>query len=112
DLLAGETLAQRIDTIGKLSLDETAAILLPVVSAVGTAHTRGIVHRDLKPENIFLAVNDEGQTEVKVLDFGIAKLSSADGELLMQSQLTGTGSMLGTPFYSAPERLFGERYID
>src|SRR5579859_6066357 len=112
DLLTGETLAQRIDTLGKLSIDETAAILLPVVSAVGTAHARGIVHRDLKPENIFLAVNDEGQIEVKVLDFGIAKLSTTDGEMLVQSQLTGTGSMLGTPFYSAPEQLFGERHID
>jgi eukaryotic-like serine/threonine-protein kinase len=112
DLLAGETLAQRLDTLGKMSLDETATILLPVVSAVGTAHARGVVHRDLKPENIFLAINDEGQTEVKVLDFGIAKLSHADGEMLVQSQLTGTGSMLGTPFYSAPEQLFGERHID
>jgi serine/threonine-protein kinase len=112
DLLSGQTLADRIDAVGTLSLDETATILLPVVSAVGTAHARGVVHRDLKPENIFLAINDEGQTEVKVLDFGIAKLSNADGEMLVQSQLTGTGSMLGTPFYSAPEQLFGERYID
>src|SRR5262245_6252630 len=47
DLLSGETLAQRLDTLGKLSLEETAAILLPVVSAVGTAHSRGVVHRDL-----------------------------------------------------------------
>src|SRR6185295_14086214 len=100
DLLSGETLAQRIETLGKLSLDELATILLPVVSAVGTAHARGIVHRDLKPENIFLSVNDEGKTEIKVLDFGIAKLSNADSDVLVQSQLTGTGSMLGTPFYS------------
>jgi serine/threonine-protein kinase len=113
DFLSGETLAQRIDTLGKLSLEETATILLPVVSAVGTAHSRGVVHRDLKPENIFLAVNDEGRTEIKVLDFGIAKLSNADGEPLSQSHpLTGTGSILGTPFYSSPEQLFGERHID
>jgi hypothetical protein len=46
DLLSGETLAQRIDTLGKLSLEETASILLPVVSAVGTAHSRGVVHRE------------------------------------------------------------------
>jgi serine/threonine-protein kinase len=112
DLLSGETLAQRIDALGRLSLEETASILLPVVSAVGTAHSRGVVHRDLKPENIFLAITDEGRTEVKVLDFGIAKLSSADGEALVQSHLTGTGSILGTPFYSSPEQLFGERFID
>jgi serine/threonine-protein kinase len=112
DLLSGETLAQRIDTLGKLSLEETASILLHVVSAVGTAHSRGVVHRDLKPENIFLAVTDEGRTEIKVLDFGIAKLSHADNEALVQSHLTGTGSILGTPFYSSPEQLFGERHID
>src|SRR5262245_7555132 len=112
DLLHGETLAQRIDSLGKLSLEETAAILLPVVSAVGTAHSRGVVHRDLKPENIFLAVTDEGRTEIKVLDFGIAKLAAVDGEALVQSHLTGTGSILGTPFYSSPEQLFGERHID
>jgi serine/threonine protein kinase len=113
DLLSGETLAQRIDALGKLSLEETASILLPVVSAVGTAHSRGVVHRDLKPENIFLAVTDEGRTEIKVLDFGIAKLSHADNEALVQSHpLTGTGSILGTPFYSSPEQLFGEKHID
>jgi serine/threonine protein kinase len=112
DFLSGETLAQRIDSLGKLSIEETASILLPVVSAVGTAHSRGVVHRDLKPENIFLAVTDEGKTEIKVLDFGIAKLSHADGEALVQSHLTGTGSILGTPFYSSPEQLFGERHID
>jgi serine/threonine-protein kinase len=112
DLLVGETLAQRIASQGPLSIHHTASILLPVVSAVGTAHSRGVVHRDLKPENIFLAENEEGQTEIKVLDFGIAKLANLEGEPVSQSQLTGTGSMLGTPCYSAPEQLFGERIID
>jgi len=112
DLLVGETLGQRIASQGPLSIHQTASILLPVVSAVGTAHSRGVVHRDLKPENIFLAENEEGQTEIKVLDFGIAKLANIEGEAVTQSQLTGTGSMLGTPCYSAPEQLFGERVID
>ena len=112
DLLVGETLAQRIANQGPLSIHQTASILLPVVSAVGTAHSRGVVHRDLKPENIFLAENEEGKTEVKVLDFGIAKLANLEGEAVTQSQLTGTGAMLGTPCYSAPEQLFGERLID
>jgi serine/threonine-protein kinase len=112
DLLVGETLAQRIASQGPLSVHQTASILLPVVSAVGTAHSRGVVHRDLKPENIFLAENEEGGTEIKVLDFGIAKLANVEGEAVTQSQLTGTGSMLGTPCYSAPEQLFGEKIID
>jgi eukaryotic-like serine/threonine-protein kinase len=112
DLLVGETLGQRIASQGPLSVHQVASILLPVVSAVGTAHSRGVVHRDLKPENIFLAENEEGQTEIKVLDFGIAKLANLEGEAVTQSQLTGTGSMLGTPCYSAPEQLFGEKIID
>jgi serine/threonine-protein kinase len=112
DLLVGETLAQRMASQGPLSVHHTASILLPVVSAVGTAHSRGVVHRDLKPENIFLAENEEGATEIKVLDFGIAKLANIEGEAVTQSQLTGTGSMLGTPCYSAPEQLFGEKIID
>jgi eukaryotic-like serine/threonine-protein kinase len=112
DLLVGRTLAERLDSEGILSLGDTASILLPVVSAVGTAHARGVVHRDLKPENIFLAQTDEGRIDVKVLDFGIAKLANMDGEAVMQSQLTGTGSLLGTPCYSSPEQLFGEREID
>jgi len=112
DLLRGRTLAERLDVARILSLDETASILLPVVSAVGTAHARGIVHRDLKPENIFLAETDDGRTDIKVLDFGIAKLANFDGDALMQSQLTGTGSLLGTPCYSSPEQLFGEKEID
>jgi serine/threonine-protein kinase len=112
DLLVGETLAQRMASQGPLSIHQTASILLPVVSAVGTAHSRGVVHRDLKPENIFLAENEEGETEIKVLDFGIAKLANVEGEAVNQSQLTGTGSMLGTPCYSAPEQLFGEKIID
>ncbi len=112
DLLVGETLGQRIASQGPLSIHHTASILLPVVSAVGTAHSRGVMHRDLKPENIFLAENEEGQTEIKVLDFGIAKLANLEGDGAAQSQLTGTGSMLGTPCYSAPEQLFGERVID
>jgi eukaryotic-like serine/threonine-protein kinase len=112
DLLVGETLAQRLEAQRRLTVEQMASVLLPVVSAVGTAHARGIVHRDLKPENIFLAETDEGRTEVKVLDFGIAKLSEGDADAIVQSALTGAGSLLGTPSYSAPEQLFGETQVD
>ncbi len=66
------------------------------------AHALGIVHRDLKPENIFLAKGSDGLIEVKVLDFGIAKLTAIDGSLEGSTSLTGAGSLLGTPYYMAP----------
>jgi serine/threonine protein kinase len=108
-LLRGETLDSRLDAEGSLSLEATLRILLPVVSAVGTAHARGVVHRDLKPENVFLA-REDGREVVKVLDFGIAKV--AGDEALDAGTITSPGTMLGTPCYMAPEQAFGERDID
>ncbi|MCC6897720.1 MAG: protein kinase [Polyangiaceae bacterium] len=108
DLLEGETLGQRLRRERELPLEVAARLLLPVVSAVGTAHERGIVHRDLKPDNIFIA-REAGAERVKVLDFGIAKLFSAEPG---RPGLTGAGAMLGTPCYMAPEQAGGEADID
>jgi len=109
ELLRGETLAARIEREQALGVTETATLLLPVVSAVGTAHARGIVHRDLKPANIFLQQSGDA-TVVKVLDFGIAKwLSARPGDVPLRTE---TGSTLGTPCYMAPEQAMGERVID
>jgi serine/threonine-protein kinase len=116
DLLFGETLGQRLDRRGSLSVRETASILAPVISAVGSAHAAGVVHRDLKPDNIFLADDEptpltaSGQRspEVRVLDFGIAKLH----EDFESAGLTNTGALLGTPYYMSPEQIFGEKDID
>jgi serine/threonine protein kinase len=114
DLLQGESLGQRLDRQSVLHPREVAQIMLPVVSAVGTAHASGIVHRDLKPDNIFLAREADGSTVVKVLDFGIAKVFAIETNANTggAAGLTGTGAMLGTPFYMAPEQIFGERDID
>ncbi len=110
ELLQGETLAARLAR-GPLPLRELSRTILPVVSAVGTAHARGIVHRDLKPSNIFLDVRPQDGTErVKVLDFGIAKWLDSDAE--DQGLRTRTGSTLGTPSYMAPEQATGDRTAD
>src|SRR4029077_4506166 len=74
--------------------------MLPVCSALVAAHEATIVHRDLKPQNIFLATGPKG-IEPKVLDFGISK--SADS--LAANALTRTGSVIGTPYYLAPEQI-------
>src|SRR5215472_21591 len=107
-LLRGRTLTYRLAE-GRLSLTEAADLLLPVISAVGTAHARGVIHRDLKPENVFLADELDGRMTVKVLDFGIAKLTCSDEP---DARLTTTGSVLGTPGYMAPEQWVGDRGID
>ncbi len=113
DLLDGESLGDRLARAGEvLPLEELAALLLPIISAVGTAHAMGIVHRDLKPDNVFLQRNDDGTATPKVLDFGIAKLSAQEGEAASTGALTRTGAMLGTPYYMAPEQAFGERDVD
>jgi serine/threonine-protein kinase len=111
DLLSGEALGDKLAREGSLSVEETARIMAPVVSAVGTAHSLGIVHRDLKPENIFLCKGHDGEIEVKVLDFGIAKFGNAV-DLNNTGAVTGTGAVLGTPYYMALEQAYGEKDID
>lgn len=111
DLLEGESLAQRLERTGPISVHELSSLMLPVLSAVGAVHAMGIVHRDLKPDNVFLARRGES-IEPMVLDFGICKLTPSNGLLKEESTLTATGSMMGTPFYMAPEQVFGERDVD
>ena len=111
ELLAGESLRDRLARDGRLGLAELADIAMPTISAVGTAHALGIVHRDLKPEHLFLTRGLDGERTVKVLDFGIAKLSALDGETRQSTGLT-TGAVLGTPAYMAPEQVFGESDLD
>jgi eukaryotic-like serine/threonine-protein kinase len=112
DLLAGESLAQLRARREALPLDETVGILRPVVSALAAAHMAGVVHRDLKPENIFLAARPEGGLDVRVVDFGVAKLLETASSGGKTGPLTRTGEVIGTPFYMSPEQFFGEPNID
>src|SRR5262249_25165597 len=78
--------------------------ILETLGAVEAAHAAGIVHRDLKPDNLFL-VERPGESFVKVLDFGVAKVLGM-GESA-QERLTRTGMLVGTPQYMAPEQIDG-----
>jgi tetratricopeptide (TPR) repeat protein len=100
--LEGESLSQRLRRQG-LTLAEAVALGRRVAEALGAAHRRGVVHRDLKPSNIYLV---GGSIErPKVIDFGIAKIEG-------DTPLTVTGTVMGTPFYMAPEQARGVRRID
>lgn len=99
ELLQGEDLSQRLER-SPLSPQELADYLLPVCAAVGAAHRAGITHRDLKPQNIFLS-KSALSLQPKVLDFGISKGTDGVGA----ATLTGTGGVIGTPFYFAPEQI-------
>ncbi len=107
DLLSGEALASRLRRDAPLALDEAARILLAIASAVSAAHAAGIIHRDLKPENVFLT--EAG--EVKILDFGVAKVTSLDAETA-RSIGTETSAIVGTPSFMAPEQAFDDQDID
>ncbi len=117
ELLRGEPLSERIDRLRGLSFAETASVLSSAAKALQRAHALGIVHRDFKPDNIFLTKNEEQEDEVKVVDFGIAKLigsldearpSATDfAEVAKKSlsTLTRTGKLIGTPHYMSPEQV-------
>ena len=100
ELLQGEELGNYLERLGRLPAVEAVHIVRQVCHALGAAHAHGIVHRDVKPENVFLAGPN---ATVKVLDFGISKVSEvSDG-------LTKTGTVMGTPDYMAPEQARGDR---
>jgi eukaryotic-like serine/threonine-protein kinase len=104
ELLAGETLAERVAR-GALSVTDTLPIGLGVLAALQALHERGVVHRDLKPSNVFLTPHG-----VKLLDFGLARPSDPElaRSLSSEGALTRTGMLVGTPRYMAPEQVTGD----
>jgi serine/threonine-protein kinase len=104
ELLVGETLGERMAR-GAMPRAEVCEILTEITHALEAAHTCGVVHRDLKPENVFL-VAGRSVPMVKLLDFGIAKLTGGGG-LQGPIDVTQPGTVIGTPKYIAPEQARG-----
>ncbi len=103
DLLLGESLRKRLKR-GPLIPSEAASVIEETALALTAAHEKGFVHRDLKPDNIFLQTREDRWPEVKLLDFGLAKLMPEAG---FSPFKTKTGVMLGTPEYMSPEQARG-----
>src|SRR5689334_5199189 len=108
EYLGGVTLAQLIRAESPLPPERALGIALQVADALSASHRCGIVHRDLKPDNIILMQRGRERDFVKLLDFGIAKLTSDQPG----SRRTRTGIVMGTPAYMSPEQCEGRGNID
>ncbi len=107
DLLEGESLRDRLKRTGAVHVSEAAEIIDKISSALIAAHAKGIIHRDLKPDNVFMMNVPGGWPEVRLLDWGLAKLVAPTGNFR-----TLTGSMLGTPVYMSPEQARASELVD
>jgi eukaryotic-like serine/threonine-protein kinase len=99
ELLEGEDLGEKVERDGPLSPEEAVEYVTEACDAIGEAHALGIIHRDLKPGNLFLHTRPNGERTIKVLDFGISKLTDPD-----RSKLTTAVDLLGSPVYMSPEQ--------
>lgn len=108
EFLKGKSLADIIES-KILLVEEATGIIIQVLDALHAVHSKGVIHRDLKPENIFLIEKSGRNDFVKILDFGISKLKTPEAQNL---HLTRTGTVLGTPYYMAPEQAAGKKEQD
>jgi serine/threonine protein kinase/WD40 repeat protein len=97
-LIAGESLEQRLRRVGKLGVHETVRLGIQCASGLAKSHATGLIHRDIKPGNILL---EEGTDKAKLTDFGLARAAE-------DMKLTRTGFVAGTPLYMAPEQARGD----
>ena len=97
EYLEGKTLQQWMKSSKKLDIDTKIHIIAQVADALDYAHERGIIHRDIKPQNVMVTRDHIA----KIMDFGIAKIGD--------EHMTKTGFFVGTPSYSSPEQIAGEK---
>jgi serine/threonine-protein kinase len=108
EYIDGQNLAEVLAERGPMPLNKALEIFMQVCDGVECAHRGGVLHRDLKPANIMLTQSPTGKLEVKILDFGLAKLTKHDR---FKQSLTGSGDVFGSPCYMSPEQC-GEAEVD
>jgi serine/threonine protein kinase len=108
EYLDGGDLAAWIQQRGALPIDQAVEFVLHACIAV--AHALGIVHRDLKPANLFCVRRSDGQLSIKVLDFGISKVTDTSG--MAPGSMTRTSALMGSPLYMSPEQMRASKDVD
>jgi len=106
DYVEGKNLAELIAEHGPMPLNTVLEVFMQVCDGIDCAHRSGILHRDLKPANIMLVGAKQTHSQAKVLDFGLAKLTTGDRA---KQSLTAVGDIFGSPFYMSPEQCKGEK---
>jgi predicted Ser/Thr protein kinase len=110
EYLVGADLQQILAQRKRLPLEETAEYVLQALEALSEAHAHGITHRDLKPGNLFVTHRVDDTPVVKVLDFGISKVTT--NELSPSNPLTQVSALVGSPLYMSPEQMKASRDVD
>ncbi len=111
EFLEGQDFARELVSRGPLPIADAVDVVAQTCEALAEAHVRGIVHRDLKPANLFLTHKLDGDVCIKVLDFGISKVSSDDIAVEVDN-ITVTSTIVGTPKYMSPEQIQDSRSVD
>lgn len=102
DFVEGKTLEELIAENGSLNIPQTLEVFIQLLDGLSHAHLKGIVHRDLKPANVMIQrLTAVDRLQVKIMDFGIAKVKVDDTEAAWQTQ---TGQVMGSPLYMSPEQ--------
>jgi hypothetical protein len=110
EYLDGGDLAAWISERGGMPFEQAAEFVLQACVALADAHALGIVHRDLKPANLFCVRRSDGQLSVKVLDFGISKITGPNA--MSAPGFTQTSALMGSPLYMSPEQMRSSKDVD
>jgi eukaryotic-like serine/threonine-protein kinase len=112
EFLEGHNLEQVVDNWGAIAPPTAIDWVLQAAEAIGEAHSLGVIHRDIKPANLFLTRRPDGSASIKVIDFGLSKLSERERQPGRDGKITLPTDVMGSPHYMAPEQLRGARGSD
>ncbi|HEY1954968.1 MAG TPA: serine/threonine-protein kinase [Polyangiaceae bacterium] len=112
EYLEGQDLQTILNEKGSLPVSDAVEYLLQACEAIAEAHSAGVVHRDLKPANLFVTHRTDGSSCVKILDFGISKLTPLTDGGAREQTMTNTTAIVGSPLYMSPEQMRASKNVD